>query len=49
MGKEEKDARARMLKLGQADKTQEILMLLPMSIGFVLFVLYPIVWVIRWA
>ena len=49
MGKEDKNARARMLKLGQMDKTQEVLMLLPMSIGFLLFVLYPIFWVIRWA
>lgn len=37
------------MKLGRRDKTQEILMLLPMSIGFMLFVLYPIIWVIRWA
>ena len=37
------------MKLGRADKTQEILMLLPMSIGFAVFVLYPIIWVIRWA
>lgn len=38
-----------LAKLGRADATQEILMLLPMSIGFALFVFYPIVWVIRWA
>ena len=38
-----------MMKLGRADKTQEILMLLPMSIGFAIFVFYPIIWVIRWA
>ncbi len=43
------NSRARLAKLGRMDKTQEFLMLLPMSIGFALFVLYPIVWVIRWA
>jgi raffinose/stachyose/melibiose transport system permease protein len=31
------------------DKLQEILMLLPMFIGFLLFVVYPIFWVLRWA
>jgi raffinose/stachyose/melibiose transport system permease protein len=30
-------------------KTQEILMLLPMFIGFLMFVIYPILWVLRWA
>ena len=49
MGREETTARKKMMKLGRADKTQEILMLLPMSIGFVVFVVYPIIWVIRWA
>ncbi len=47
--KEAKKNRAALSKLGSADKTQEILMLLPMSIGFAVFVLYPIIWVIRWA
>ncbi len=49
MAKEESKARKNMMKLGRADKTQEILMLLPMSIGFAIFVFYPIIWVIRWA
>ena len=49
MGKEEKSARGKMLKPGYMDRMQEILMLLPMSIGFALFVFYPIIWVIRWA
>lgn len=49
MTKEAKKNRAALSKLGSADKTQEILMLLPMSIGFAVFVLYPIIWVIRWA
>lgn len=31
------------------DKTQEILMILPMFVGFILFVMYPIFWVLRWA
>lgn len=39
----------KIAKLGRADATQEFLMLLPMSIGFVLFVIYPILWVVRWA
>jgi raffinose/stachyose/melibiose transport system permease protein len=30
-------------------KAQEIFMLLPMFIGFLLFVIYPIFWVLRWA
>ena len=30
-------------------RTQELLMILPMFIGFVLFVMYPILWVLRWA
>ena len=49
MGRDETRARKYMMKPGRADKTQEILMLLPMSIGFAIFVLYPIIWVIRWA
>lgn len=32
-----------------SDKIQEILMILPMFIGFLLFVAYPIFWVVRWA
>ena len=31
------------------DKLQEVLMLMPMFIGFMLFVIYPILWVLRWA
>jgi raffinose/stachyose/melibiose transport system permease protein len=31
------------------NKVQEVLMLLPMFTGFVLFSIYPILWVIRWA
>ncbi len=50
MGKAEENARhSSMARLGRGDKTQEVLMLLPMTIGFLLFVLYPIIWVIRWA
>jgi raffinose/stachyose/melibiose transport system permease protein len=30
-------------------KWEEILLLLPMFIGFVMFAIYPILWVIRWA
>ncbi len=37
------------VRLGRSDAMQEFLMLLPMSVGFLLFVLYPIFWVIRWA
>lgn len=37
------------MRLGRSDRIQEILMLLPMTIGFVLFVAYPILWVVRWA
>ena len=49
MGKDGAKTEKSGLKLGRADKTQEVLMLLPMAIGFALFVLYPILWVIRWA
>ncbi|MFA6505731.1 MAG: sugar ABC transporter permease [Treponemataceae bacterium] len=31
------------------DQTLEILMLLPMFIGFMVFTVYPILWVLRWA
>lgn len=31
------------------DRVQEILMLLPMIIGFIMFVVYPILWILRWA
>ena len=41
MGKEIKNAR-RKLKPGFVDRMQEVLMLLPMSIGFALFVLLSI-------
>ena len=30
-------------------RIQEILMILPMTIGFLLFSVYPIIWVIRWS
>jgi raffinose/stachyose/melibiose transport system permease protein len=36
-------------KFAISGKTQEIFMLLPMFIGFLLFVIYPIFWVLRWA
>ncbi len=31
------------------DKIQEVLMISPMRIGFVLFSIYPIIWVLRWS
>nr|WP_319474181.1 sugar ABC transporter permease [uncultured Sphaerochaeta sp.] len=31
------------------NRTQELLLILPMFIGFILFVVYPIIWVLRWA
>lgn len=31
-----------------SNRIQEILMILPMTIGFLLFSVYPIIWVIRW-
>jgi raffinose/stachyose/melibiose transport system permease protein len=33
----------------RGNKIQEILMLLPMFIGFSLFIVYPVLWVLRWA
>ncbi len=36
-------------KLHMGDKVQEILMITPMTIGFLLFSVYPILWVIRWS
>lgn len=36
-------------KLHMGDKIQEILMITPMTIGFLLFSVYPIIWVIRWS
>lgn len=41
--------RKNIVALATGNKTQEILMILPMFIGFVLFVMYPILWVLRWA
>ena len=32
----------------KTDRIQEVLMLLPMFLGFLLFVVYPIFWVLRW-
>lgn len=31
------------------DKVQEVLMITPMTIGFILFSIYPIFWVLRWS
>lgn len=36
-------------KLHSANKIQEILMITPMTIGFLLFSVYPIIWVLRWS
>lgn len=36
-------------RLPQGDRVQEVLMLLPMFIGFLLFTVYPILWVLRWS
>ena len=36
-------------KLHSANKIQEILMITPMTIGFLLFSVYPIIWVVRWS
>ena len=36
-----------MKKLHSANKIQEILMITPMTIGFLLFSVYPIIWVLR--
>lgn len=36
-------------KLHSANKIQEILMITPMRIGFLLFSVYPIIWVLRWS
>ena len=33
----------------EGDRVQEVGMLLPMFIGFLLFTIYPIIWAIRWA
>ena len=50
MSKENIGSRNSMMKkLGRGDKFQEILMLMPLFIGFLLFVLYPIIWVVRWS
>ena len=32
----------------RGDQVQEVLLLLPMFVGFLLFVVYPIFWVLRW-
>lgn len=39
----------RTMSLQTGDAIQEVLMILPMFIGFMLFVVYPIFWVLRWA
>lgn len=36
-------------KLHSANKIREILMITPMTIGFLLFSVYPIIWVLRWS
>ena len=36
-------------KLHSANKIQEILMITTMTIGFLLFSVYPIIWVLRWS
>ena len=36
-------------KLHSANKIQEILMITSMTIGFLLFSVYPIIWVLRWS
>ena len=36
-------------KLHSANKIQEILKITPMTIGFLLFSVYPIIWVLRWS
>lgn len=36
-------------KLHSANKIQEILLITPMTIGFLLFSVYPIIWVLRWS
>lgn len=36
-------------KLHSANKIQEILMITPMTIGFLLFSVHPIIWVLRWS
>ena len=38
-----------MKKLHSANKIQEILMITHMTIGFLLFSVYPIIWVLRWS
>lgn len=38
-----------ILSIQNDDKVQEVLMILPMFIGFMMFVIYPIFWVLRWA
>lgn len=44
MNKKKKKSGRRM-----GDKAQEILMITPMTIGFLLFSVYPIFWVLRWS
>lgn len=36
-------------RLHMGNKVQEILMITPMTIGFLLFSVFPIFWVIRWS
>lgn len=49
MKRKSKQHGASFLTLGRGDRVQEVLMLLPMFLGFLMFVVYPILWVIRWA
>ncbi len=37
------------LSVVTSDRIQEVLMISPMFIGFLLFSIYPIIWVLRWA
>lgn len=36
-------------KLSKGNRIQEVLMIAPMTIGFLLFSVYPIIWVLRWS
>ena len=41
--------KGKLKTLGSQNRVQEIIMILPMFIGFLLFVVYPVFWVVRWA
>lgn len=50
MKSEKKEHRQeRKSRLHMGNKIQEVLMITPMTIGFLLFSVYPIVWVLRWS